>query len=139
MAKTSTEHKKALRDLLDRSLDAIVPLTDPQDFSIQFRVTVTHQDIARGITYAELMVRQLVQKACEGNDKSIGEILDRLIGKPVQTAEVTTRHYTYNDFLLSIVEQEQKEKHKVIDVPSQPTPALPVEEQPETDLLADLL
>lgn len=123
------DQKKILRDLLDRALTRELPQMGEAEFSRAFGMQWT-PDMA-GMTYAELLIRQLVLKACAGNDKSIQEILDRLVGKPVQTAEIKSVSYTYNDFLLSCVEADQKDKLKVIDVP-------PLE-QPETDLLKDLL
>lgn len=119
------DQRKVLRDLLDRALTQKIPVMPEEEFQRLFN---TQQ--MPGMTYAELMIHQLVVKACAGNDKSIQEILDRLVGKPVQTAEIKSVSYTYNDFLLSCVEADQKEKLDVIDVEPQ---------KPETDLLADLM
>lgn len=122
---SAVEQKKLLRELLGRALTKKIPRMPEEEFQRLFSMQQTPD-----MTYAELMMTQLVLKACTGNDKSIQEVLDRLVGKPVQTAEIRSVAMTYNDFLMSCVEEDQKDKLNVIDVEPQ---------KPETDLLADLM
>jgi len=90
---------KYLRDLLDKALETKLPTLSPEQFERAFMIKATPQEIAE-FTFAEVMVRQLVLKACAGNDRSIQEIMDRLLGKPMQTTESISKSYTYHDFLI---------------------------------------
>lgn len=57
-----------------------------------------------GLTVAEVMVRkQLMQAARTGNAE---EVMDRLIGKPKQSTEVTKLNLTYEDTLREIARKE---------------------------------
>lgn len=139
---------KYIRDLLDRALELKVPpdMTVEQ-FERTFAVRITAEEL-KNLTFAELLVRQLVIKACSGNDRSIQELLDRLLGKPTQTTESVVKSYSYHDFLISCREADARE---VIDIPAPvraiaagTVPQIPVGRAggtplPPGDPLADLL
>lgn len=115
--------------MLERILYEPLPNLSPDDIRATFGLLIPPEQMKQ-ITYQELMLRQLVLKACSGNDKSIGEVLDRLIGKPTQTTEITATQQTYHSFLLDCIEKDQLDRHNVIDVEQI--------EEPD-DLLEDLL
>lgn len=135
---------KFIRDLLDKSLELPVPPMAPEEFERTFGMKATPQEIER-MSMAEVMVRQLVWKAAKGNDKSIGETLDRLLGKAVQTTETTTRSYSYHDFLIECKNADEAEargvKRAVGEVVraevAAPAAALP--RVPASDIVADLI
>jgi hypothetical protein len=104
---------KYIRELLDRSLELKLPAMSPEEFERTFGMKVSAQEIA-SISMAEVMVRQLVWKACTGNDKSIGETLDRLLGKAVQATEITTRSDSYHDFLIECRNADELEAGRPI-------------------------
>ena len=138
MANKGADDQQKFKGLLARALDAPLPLLDPIEFVDMFRISATEDQIASFQTYRDVLVHQLVRKGCQGENSSIKEIFDRLVGRPKQTAEVVTRDATYTDFLLSLVEADQmanpggvKESvPEIIDVEPQ---------QPDTDLLEDLM
>ena len=105
-----TEGSKAkyLRDLLETSLTLRAPAVAPEEFERLFGIKVSSAEEIQDITFAEIMVRQLVLKACTGNDRSISEVLDRLLGKPMQTTETVSKSYSYHDFLIECRDSEEK-------------------------------
>lgn len=115
--------------VLDKTLDLKLPAMTKDEFERNFGFRVSDEEL-KGLTLIEVIVRQLVLKACMGNDKSIQEILDRKLGKPVQTAEITTKNFNYYDFLLQLKEKtsipvpqaEVEPEPEVIDMPSGPLP-----------------
>lgn len=122
---------KYIRDLLDKALELRVPAMSPEEFERIFNIKASPAEI-RNFTFAEIMVRQLVVKACAGNDKSIQEVLDRLLGKPMQTTESVSKSYTYHDFLIQCQQADEAEaKPKNITPPKKPAEV--------TDILADLM
>lgn len=77
-------------------------------------------------TCAQLIVAQLVHKAgVDGDLTAIREILDRLLGKPVQHNQHVTATLSYQDFLLSIVDEREKKELGIIDVSPEPESVLP--------------
>lgn len=132
-----TSKAKLIRDLLDRSLELTGPDLSPEEFDRAFGIRATPEEIKR-FTLAEIMVRQLVLKACKGDNRAITEVLDRLLGKPMQTSESVVKSYSYQDLLLEFRNADAKEKGgqkpTVIDVPS--SPALPPPAAAE-DIMAD--
>lgn len=132
-----TSKAKLIRDLLDRSLELTGPDLSPEEFERAFGIRATPEEIKR-FTLAEIMVRQLVLKACKGDNRAITEVLDRLLGKPMQTSESVVKSYSYQDLLLEFRNADAKEKGgqkpTVIDVP--PSPALPPSAAAE-DIMAD--
>lgn len=141
---------KWIRDLLDRALDLKVPDLTPEVFQREFNIIVTRAEISK-LTFAEVIVRQLVRKAATGNDRSIQEVLDRLLGKAMQTTESVQKTYNYHDFLIQCREADAAEKSgRTIDITPTPFPraALPAPAGPPkvkrtavppVDVLADLL
>lgn len=140
---------KYIRELLDRSLDLTVPAMSAEEFEKVFGLKVSAAELTK-LTFAEVIVRQLIQKACSGNDRSLTEVLDRLLGKPMQQTESVVKTYTYTDFLIQCRDADAKD---VLDVTPKKSLALP--ERPLTkaefskkiaatpvpahDVLADLL
>lgn len=96
---------KFIREALDRALELKVPQVSPEDFERAFSIRATPEEI-KTLTLAELMVRQLVLKACAGSDRSITEVLDRLLGKPTQTTESVSKSYSYHDLLIELKKQD---------------------------------
>lgn len=99
---------KYIREILDKALEIPVPQMSPDEFLRIFGLHVTPEEIKK-LTLADAMVRQLVTKAAAGNDRSIQEVLDRLLGKPMQTTESVTKSYNYHDFLLECKTLDAKE------------------------------
>lgn len=142
---------KYIRALLDRALGTKVPQMSPEEFERMFGFKATRDQIA-DYTFAELMVMQLVTKAASGNERSIQEVMDRLLGKPVQQTEAKSVSYTYHDFLVRCKEMDAEDGGKVVDIPPPPAPlpTKPVtrktskpriipEVQSEDDILRDLM
>lgn len=78
-----------------------------------------------GMTNAEVMAFRLVQKAANGEDKAITEILDRILGKPKQSVESVGVKMNYRDFLEMLEKDEAAQQQvefetSVIDVDSHP-------------------
>ena len=69
------------------------------------------------LTLGELMVRQLVLKAAAGDSKSVQEVLDRLLGKPMQQTESVVKSYTYHDFLIQCQDLDKQEKQEKLPAP----------------------
>lgn len=146
MADAGGSKAKYIREALDRALELKIPgdMT-PEQFERTFAMKVTPEEL-KNLTFAELLVRQLVVKACAGNDRSISEVLDRLLGKPMQTTENVTKSYNYYDFLTECSEKDERE---VIDVkpvnprllapPGRETPKRILTNLPPGDPYADLL
>lgn len=124
---------KYIRELLDKALETKVPQISPEEFERDFGFRATREEIAQ-FTFAEIMVRQLVTKAASGNDKSIQEIMDRLLGKPMQQTESVVKSYTYHDFLRQCKSLDETEKpgRTITITPTRPTPQLA---DPAADLI----
>lgn len=126
---------KYVRDLLDKAVEFAAPRLSPEEFEREFGMRLTAEEIRR-LTMADVLVRQLVLKAAKGNDKSISEVLDRLLGKPMQTTEAVIKSYSYQDLLIQL---------KQADEPREAVPApreilvRALAEPEETDILADFL
>lgn len=60
-----------------------------------------------GMTNAEVMAVRLAKKAASGHDKSVTEVLDRILGKPKQSVESVGVKMNYRDFLDVIQRDEQ--------------------------------
>lgn len=120
------------RAMLGRILSEKLPEVPLDDLRVFFGSLIPAEKLA-GMTYEELMMRQLVLKACAGNDKSITEIMDRVAGKPTQVIEGKVLTGTYQDFLAECDKRDRDglQHADIIDVD-------PVA-QPETDILRDLL
>ena len=127
---------KYIRDLLDKALELPLPQMSTEEFERVFGMRISTQELA-SLTLAEVMVRQLVLKAAAGNDKSIQEVLDRLLGKAMQTVETTSHTYNYHDFLVECKRADESEAkpvlREIVDVPA--LPGIPE----ESDVLSDLL
>lgn len=143
MAAQQGSKAKYIRDLLEKSLELRVPQISAEEFERIFGLKVTAEDV-RSLSLGELMIRQLVLKACTGNDRSIQEVLDRLLGKPMQTTENVTRSYNYHDFLIECKmadEAEAKNPRRVLTVGAERAAiaaAAPVDAIVD-DIVADLL
>lgn len=127
------ETKKHFKALLDRALDRPLPRLSPDQFIQTFLFQPTPEELKSFKTYRDVLVHQLVLKACRGTDSSIRELIDRTSGKAKQEAEGPSadRGATYTDFLLSLAEADQRKKYGIREETE--------EEKPETDVLKDLL
>ena len=63
-----------------------------------------------GATYAEVFVRQLLIRACLGDSRAMAEVLDRIVGKTTINSHEKDSGATYRDFLMAVVEIEEKRK-----------------------------
>lgn len=124
MAKLDPKNQ-AISAVLDKALELKLPAMTQEEFQRLFGFRVTSEEL-QNLTLIEVIVRQLVLKACMGNDKSIQEILDRKLGKPVQTAEITTKNFNYYDFLLELKNKTDKPYGAVVDVQAEPANFAPV-------------
>lgn len=127
MSQAADERKK-FKQKLDAALDRPIPALTAAEFHTTFFIPWSPEFK----TYRDVIVHQLVLKACRGGDRSIQEIFDRAMGKPKQATEAPTEKGTsYYDFLMTLAE-EGAEKNpggpKEVEV-----------ELPETDLFQDLL
>ncbi len=131
---------KYIRDLLDKALELQVPTMAPEEFERIFGIKISSEEL-KNLSFAEVMVRQLVLKACSGNDRSIQEVLDRLLGKAVQTTESVTKSYSYHDFLIecrNADEAEAKDPKRVVTIGSR-RDALPAPAEKPYDPADDLI
>jgi len=69
-----------------------------------------------GMTHAEVMAFRLVEKAAQGHDKSITEILDRILGKPKQSVESVGVRMDYRDYLNELSRNENGPHASEMDV-----------------------
>lgn len=74
-------------------------------------VVITDRESGQKMTVHEQMLSSLLQKAKDGDRRSIKEILDRFEGKPAQSIEV--KELTIDD-LESLTEEQLKERAKAI-------------------------
>jgi len=128
----SKKNKKQIaKDICER-LEAVLRSKVPSQDSLDLlNISPPHGEMTK--TWMDVFVYQLVLKACAGNDKSISEIFDRVMGKPAQYTENITKTYNYTDFLVSL----QKETGSIEPVSSRRL--LPIdEEEDNTQLLSDL-
>lgn len=63
-----------------------------------------------GLSNGEVMVIKMAKEAADGNTRTTEIVLDRVLGKPKQTSEIKTMHFTYEDFLK---EKAKKENEKI--------------------------
>jgi hypothetical protein len=138
---------KYVRELLDKAVGLPAPQLSPEDFEREFSMRVTAEEI-KNLTLAEVMIRQLVLKAAKGNDKSITDVMDRLLGKPTQTTENVSKTYNYHDFLVECRNADAAEVGKVVvesvarSIPetrrlTAPMPVPPLEDELLKDFLDD--
>ena len=125
---------KRIVELLEKTLTADIPISDAM-MSVHGLAVPDHlQDPAKNpkqtVQLEEILVYQLVLKACAGNDKSIQEVLDRLVGKPAQYVESHSTQYTYIDFMAKC----QADDLKAIDSVTTRTEQFPM---PERDTIID--
>ena len=84
-----------------------------------------------GMTCGEVMMVKLAQHAADGNHAATEELLDRVLGRPKQTAEVKSVSMKYEDYLKKMAEEEARvEVHNsAVDVEATavqpPAPAAP--------------
>lgn len=137
---------KFIRDALDKIVGEKVPQMSPEQFERMFSVKLEADQI-QTMTFGELMMRQLVLKACTGNDRSITETLDRLLGKAVQTTESVVKSYSYHDLLVQLQSEDSPapaKRAEIVDVSGQPLPGSPAlyvprqESEDESELIADM-
>jgi hypothetical protein len=124
---------KFIRESLDKIVGEKVPQMAPEQFERMFSVKLEPEQIA-SMTFGELMMRQLVLKACTGNDRSITETLDRLLGKAVQTTESVVKSYSYHDLLVQLQSEDPAapKRAEVVDVPPARSIIAPPRELPKT-------
>ena len=115
----ASSRAKYVRDFLDRALELPAPDITPEEFDRQFGLLVTSDEIKK-LCMADVMIRQLVMKAAKGNDKSISEVLDRLLGKPVQATETISKSYNYHDYLIECRNADAAEACRTIDMVTAP-------------------
>lgn len=53
----------------------------------------------KGMSKGEVVLRQLIQRAMDGEDTATRELLDRLVGKPKLQVETKRLELTYQDYL----------------------------------------
>lgn len=98
------ENAAAIRDLLASALGQRVPISSDLEADHGF---VTPPESPDGmVSYMELLVMQMVHKACAGSDKAITEVLDRLAGKPTQVTENLHATVSYEAYLQSLADEE---------------------------------
>lgn len=87
-----------LTDLLSTQWRVSQELAEEFEIEIpeHFRNPQTNPGLS--VTPLQLILSKLVKKACQGSDKSIQEVLDRVVGKPQQHIEATAT-MTYVDYL----------------------------------------
>lgn len=83
------------------------------------------------LSYEDIIVQNLVSKACGGDDKAMRELLDRYLGKPKQVSENLNLEMTYNDYLETLLAEDEAEAKEL------PDPGKVVDV--EVDVLDDLL
>lgn len=105
--------KETLGELLVAEWAASTDLSEEFGIEIPPHMLDPQTNPGLKITPLKLVLSQLVLKACKGQDKSIQEIMDRVLGKPAQYIEAKTE-VTYLDFVDSLI----------AELPSQPHPVL---------------
>lgn len=112
------QNRELIQDLLSKTMAQEIPELPEGEYERIFGDDSPSP--GNGLTYAKLLVHKLVTRACAGNDKSIQEVLDRMLGKPVQATENTNINHnmTYLTFLEECVERD-----KILD--AETVPSLP--------------
>lgn len=111
MAKSKTENSAQIVDLLEDALDSEVSISP--ELEERFGILIPDQladprlNPSQKTTYRQLMIYRLVIKACGGQDKSIQEVLDRLVGKPAQYVENHNTDQTYLEFMRMCLEADR--------------------------------
>lgn len=83
-----------------------------------------------GLTCAEVMVRKQIMQAARTGTAEI--VMDRLVGKPKQSTEVTKLNLTYEDTLREIARKEQ------LKLGPPPPPRAVIDVQTEDPILSQL-
>ncbi len=60
----------------------------------------------RGMTNMEVMAIRMAERAANGGEKAVTEILDRIMGKPKQSHETVGVRMTYQDFIKACEEND---------------------------------
>lgn len=88
-----------ISNLLSSILDREVPMSSDLIDELDHLGLMLPETTAATISWREIMCYQLVLKAARGNDKSITELLDRMMGKPAQQIHQTNTNLSYTEFL----------------------------------------
>jgi hypothetical protein len=91
--------------LLNHVMGEIAPL---DKFTNETLGRFVPEELWGRVTYREIMIRGLISKACGGDGKATQEVLDRLLGKPVQKNENLNLEASYTEFLDSIADKEEE-------------------------------
>ena len=86
--------KKKIKDLLERELGSLVSQTD--DYGVLDNIPM---DERVKMSKWDLVVKQLVNKAINGDNKAMQEILDRMFGKPPLEIKQDVNVTNYTTFL----------------------------------------
>ena len=121
--------KKAIRDLLVSELDQ--PLDPNADYPFLDDMPQAERD---SLTKGSLFVKVLLGKALRGDNKSIGEVLDRMYGKAPQhiTQDVSVQSYT--GFLEGLAELPDAEFTQVDAIDRTRIPVQEPVQEPVQDL-----
>jgi len=114
---TKAQNTRKFRDKLEAFMDSEIAgdLDREQTFGFSSLPENIRNDPK--LTHMDLLVYRLGMQALSGNDKSIQEILDRLMGKPTQVNENLNISATYEDFLETCVGKDVIEAEVVEVLP----------------------
>ena len=104
---------------------------DEGDYSLAFGENAPPND--PHMTFAKMIVHRLLMKAAAGNDKSIQEVLDRLLGRPKQTQKDTQKATSYLTFLDECAVLDEEEGI----APPEPPALIPIPEKDQDDFLRE--
>lgn len=116
-----------IRDMLADALNGRV--SDPEVASL-----LASLGASPGATYAEVFVRQLLIRACMGDTRAMAEVLDRIVGKTSINPNEKESGATYRDFLMAIVEIEEKKK---LGLPTENDPMKLLDQKKEAKISSD--
>ena len=123
-AKLAQQLKDDLSEILQREL-----YLSKDEVERLFNVNAV--DLRYGpVSYGKLILHQLAAKAAKGDMKAINQVLDRLVGKPVQQNENVNVDIGYAEYLDSL------DDDKIIDAEVTETPALEYSKK-EKDLVKE--
>lgn len=106
--------------------------TSKKSYEAAVKKWETERNKYAGMTCGEVMMVKLAQHAAEGNHAATEELLDRVLGRPKQTAEVKSVSMKYEDYLKKMAEEDARRGAVDVEV-SNPGPS-PVPPPPPSPL-----
>jgi len=101
------ENSVKIREILEELIAKPIPDMEDADFELKFDTKAFSQRQRLGMSYIQLIVHQLVERAASGDKAAIQTVFDRLMGKAKPAKDVTgDQDDTYTGWLGALAAQE---------------------------------